>query len=356
MHMSSTVRPNDCGNGEAPINYQRLLSDFVAKSYQVIHRLGRISAAETHRQRGLQISFLVASPDSVITSKLARVGVSIAPTGIQPYSDCGRRHLGECWRRIGACLRCGSLDHRIRDCLQRRVPGRGASKTGVRQPALAYIAQRREDKDAPNVITGTFLISNVPYTALIDIGSTHSYVASTVFENLGVAVESTSRGITVLSPLGQSIWVSKIYRDVPLEVQGIVFLVDLMELSFGEFDLILETGSERVWAYLAYVSVSGSRDSSDGNIRTVRDFLDVFPKELLGLPLNREVEFGIELLPSTTLVSIAPYRMAPKELIELKAQLQELLDRGFIHPNEWFNSIIVPDVYPKRRKTSIGKS
>ncbi|XP_017634688.1 uncharacterized protein LOC108476839 [Gossypium arboreum] len=56
-------------------------------------------------------------------------------------------------------------------------------------------------------------------------------------------------------------------------------------------------------AYLAYVSVSGSRDSSVGNIRTVRDFLDVFPEKLPSLPLNREVEFGIELFPGTALLN-----------------------------------------------------
>ncbi|XP_052888034.1 uncharacterized protein LOC128296635 [Gossypium arboreum] len=65
----------------------------------------------------------------------------------------------------------------------------------------------------------------------------------------------------------------------------------------------------------------------------VREFLDVFLEELPGLPPSREVEFGIELLPGTALVSIAPYWMAPKELVELKAQIQELLDRGFIRPS-----------------------
>ena len=44
------------------------------------------------------------------------MGVPVAPTGIQPYGDCGRRHLGECWRRLWACLRCVSLEHRIREC------------------------------------------------------------------------------------------------------------------------------------------------------------------------------------------------------------------------------------------------
>ncbi|XP_040940668.1 uncharacterized protein [Gossypium hirsutum] len=70
-----------------------------------------------------------------------------------------------------------------------------------------------------------------------------------------------------------------------------------------------------------------------GDIRTVREFPNVFLEELPGVPLDRNVEFGIDLLPSTASVSIAPYRMAPKELTELKAQLQEHLDRGFIQPN-----------------------
>ena len=88
-----------------------------------------------------------------------------------------------------------------------RAPSKGAGSTEARQPALVYATRRREDRDALDVITGTFLTYNVPYLALIDIGSTHSYVASFVSENLGILVESTSSEVTVLSPLGQSIWV-----------------------------------------------------------------------------------------------------------------------------------------------------
>ena len=65
----------------------------------------------------------------------------------------------------------------------------------------------------------------------------------------------------------------------------------------------------------------------------VREFLDVFPEELPGLPPEREVEFTIELLPEVAPISISPYRMAPIELKELKVQLQELLDKGFIRPS-----------------------
>ena len=62
----------------------------------------------------------------------------------------------------------------------------------------------------------------------------------------------------------------------------------------------------------------------------VCDFLDIFPDELPSLPPDRDVEFAIELVPSTTPISRRPYRMPPNELAELKIQLQELLDKGLI--------------------------
>ena len=65
----------------------------------------------------------------------------------------------------------------------------------------------------------------------------------------------------------------------------------------------------------------------------VCEFLDVFPNDLSGLPPDRELEFGIEVLPSSTPISIPPYRMAPMELKELKIQLQDLVDKGFIRPS-----------------------
>ncbi|WVZ52234.1 hypothetical protein U9M48_003316 [Paspalum notatum var. saurae] len=68
-------------------------------------------------------------------------------------------------------------------------------------------------------------------------------------------------------------------------------------------------------------------------IPVVSDFPDVFPKELPGLPPDINVEFAIELVPGTAPVSKRPYRMAPDELKELKTQLQEQLDKGFIRPS-----------------------
>ena len=69
------------------------------------------------------------------------------------------------------------------------------------------------------------------------------------------------------------------------------------------------------------------------NVPVVSEFVDVFPDELPGLPLHREVEFGIDLVPGTTPISKAPYRLSPVELKELKQQLQELTESGFIRPS-----------------------
>jgi hypothetical protein len=69
------------------------------------------------------------------------------------------------------------------------------------------------------------------------------------------------------------------------------------------------------------------------NIRVVRDFLDVFPEELPGMPPDREVEFVIDLLSGTTPISKRPYRMSVEELKELKKQLTELQEAGYIRPS-----------------------
>ncbi|TYJ98631.1 Retrotransposon protein [Cucumis melo var. makuwa] len=84
---------------------------------------------------------------------------------------------------------------------------------------------------------------------------------------------------------------------------------------------------------LASVVDTREVDVSLSSEPVVRDYPDVFPEELPGLPPHREVEFAIELEPGTVPISRSPYRMAPAELKELKVQLQELLDKGFIRPS-----------------------
>ena len=86
-------------------------------------------------------------------------------------------------------------------------------------------------------------------------------------------------------------------------------------------------------AYLAYVIETEKVRPSVSDIPIVNDFPDVFLEEFIGLPPQREIEFVIDVVTGPTLASITPYRMAPSELKELKLQLQELLEKGFIRPS-----------------------
>ena len=85
--------------------------------------------------------------------------------------------------------------------------------------------------------------------------------------------------------------------------------------------------------YLAHVVDTRSSEVRLEAVLIVRGFLDVFPDDLPGLPPEREIDFPIDLVPGTAPISLLPYRMAPAELKELKAQLQDLVDGGFIRPS-----------------------
>ena len=75
----------------------------------------------------------------------------------------------------------------------------------------------------------------------------------------------------------------------------------------------------------------------------VRDFPDVFPEELPGMPPDRDIEFLIELLPGTGPISKRPYRMPANDLVEIKKQIKELLDKGYIRPSSspWGSPVLL---------------
>ena len=246
-------------------------------------------------------------------------------------------------------------------------------------PARAYAMKARGDQDAPEVITGIISLYGIEMHALINPGSTHSYVCiEHVFDKMTV-MEQLSYDMHVTSPLGYSVYVNRVYKNCPIIIHDREFSVDLIALPFREFDLILgmdwlskhrtiidcdkktvvlrcseqsevivhgvqsgpmsnvisamqarrllRKGCE---AFLALVLDSKKGKIELENILVVKDFPDVFPEELPGIPLEREVDLSIEILPGTTPTSSAPYKMAPTELKELKIQLQELLDKGSI--------------------------
>ena len=85
--------------------------------------------------------------------------------------------------------------------------------------------------------------------------------------------------------------------------------------------------------YLAYAIEVKDSDSRLEDIPVVREFSDVFPEDLPSIPPNREIDFQIELAPRIEPISKAPYRMTPLEFKELKVQMEELVNKGFIRPS-----------------------
>ncbi|GJZ29391.1 putative reverse transcriptase domain-containing protein [Tanacetum coccineum] len=124
-------------------------------------------------------------------------------------------------------------------------------------------------------------------------------------------------------------------------VTGHPFNIDLMPVELGSFDVIIGMDWLRryhaVIVFLAQISAKKEEDKSERkqieDVPIVRDFPEVFPEDLPGLPPARPVEFQIDLVPGAAPVARAPYRLAPSEMKELSEQLQELSDKGFIRPS-----------------------
>jgi hypothetical protein len=82
-----------------------------------------------------------------------------------------------------------------------------------------------------------------------------------------------------------------------------------------------------------HVKVNQLDDSQGSEVPVVNEFPDVFPKELPGMPPDRDIEFVIELKPDTALIYKTPFTMTTLELAELNEHIKELLEKGFIHPS-----------------------
>ncbi|GKF65431.1 hypothetical protein Tco_0191948 [Tanacetum coccineum] len=101
----------------------------------------------------------------------------------------------------------------------------------------------------------------------------------------------------------------------------------------------IKKGSE---LFLAQVAEHESKEKQLEDFLVIRDFPEVFPDELLGIPPPRQVEFRIDLIPGAAPVARAPYRLAPSEMKELSKQLQELLEKEL-------NKLTIKNRYPLPR-------
>nr|GEW43391.1 putative reverse transcriptase domain-containing protein [Tanacetum cinerariifolium] len=144
---------------------------------------------------------------------------------------------------------------------------------------------------------------------------------------------------------GNLISTNIVIRGCTLTLLNQPFKIDLMPIKLGSFDVVI--GMDWLSKYHAKIICDKKvvhipiedetliiRDEKRlENIPVVREFPDVFLEELPGLPLVRQVEFQINLIPRAAPIAHAPYRLAPSEMQELSNQLQELTDRGFIGPS-----------------------
>jgi len=207
-------------------------------------------------------------------------------------------------------------------------------------------------------MTGTFSINGHPVTVLFDSGASHTFISKECVSRLGLEVQSISRSYHIHSPGGHLI-TNQLVRQVPMQLQGRVFTTQLIVLPTQKMDIILGMNWLGVHGVILDTSTSSvhvnsldhgsmtlslmSTPSTQSvnhvenkkleDIPVVCEYPDIFPDDLPGMPPDRNVEFVIELQPETAPISRRPYRMPPNELAELKKQLQELLDKGYICPS-----------------------
>ncbi|KAL5543368.1 hypothetical protein UlMin_007152 [Ulmus minor] len=214
-----------------------------------------------------------------------------------------------------------------------------------------------------NVVTGQLSVAKMSAYVLFDSGATHSFISNSFADRLNWVRDRMNQSFHVALPSGEVLLSNYWVRHIPIVFSGRELHADLVLIKMYDYDVILgmdflgkynaliECRRRRVifhpyeeqkfefvasgcMGYLATIvdkSVEAKGNVED--VPIVRDFVDVFPEELPGLPPDREIQFEIELLPGTAPISKAPYRMAPAELKELQAQLQDLLDKRFIRPS-----------------------
>ncbi|GJW56125.1 putative reverse transcriptase domain-containing protein [Tanacetum coccineum] len=162
----------------------------------------------------------------------------------------------------------------------------------------------------PNIVAGTFTLNNHFATTLFDSGADYSFVSTTFIPLLGLEPSDLGFKYEIEIASGQLVEIDK--------VRSMDWLSKYKAKIIGHEKLVM-------------ISLPDGKKQEE--IVVVRDFPEVFPDDLTGLPPIQEIEFRIELIPGATPVAKSPYRLAPSELEELSGQLKELQDKGFIRPS-----------------------
>jgi hypothetical protein len=205
-----------------------------------------------------------------------------------------------------------------------------------------------------------FYINAIPATILFDSGATHSFMSTRYANTNELPLKNMKTPMIVITPK-EPVEANHMTHKLTLTIMGREFGATSIILEASSIDLIvgkswlrkakaiiqcgrglLELTSPKGERFQVEIAVTTSfrcamffiaQEFVGNNIRVVRDFPDVFLEELPGMPPDREVEFVIDLLPGTAPISKRPYRMFVEELKELKKQLMELQEAGYIHPS-----------------------
>ncbi|GJS47998.1 putative reverse transcriptase domain-containing protein [Tanacetum coccineum] len=250
-----------------------------------------------------------------------------------------------------ACYECGNLDHFHNNCPKWNQAigqakntlalegSRNTQNNGMKVRGRAFNGNAVEALQDPKVVTGTFSLNNQFATVLFNSGVDFSFISTEFAPLLNVEPYTVNPGYVIEIADGKSVEVNKVIRDCKLELGNSLFTIDLIPLGHGSFDVIvgmdwLSKNEAAIVCHEKVVEIPIKADEPRiSDIPMVRDFTDVFPEDLLGLPPQRQVEFRIDLVPGATPVAKSPYRLAPSEMQELSGQLQELQDKGFIRPS-----------------------
>ncbi|XP_073131937.1 uncharacterized protein [Henckelia pumila] len=270
--------------------------------------------------------------------------------------QCQRTHSGQCLVGSVRCYYCKEPGHNSRNYPQKK------QTTG-----RLFVMQAEEVDPNTSLITGKISIRGVATFALLDSGATHSFISQSFIKRAGIVPRASSSGYDITMPSDEVISTTSIISGLELEFEGYVVRADLVVLPMTGFDLILgmdwlKVNEASIDFRMRTVALNPVRGDlvvavAEPSLRSIEDvdvvcdYPDVFSEDVAGIPLVREVEFGIELLPGTVPISKALYRLALTEMKELKEQIQELLEKGFIRPS--FSPWGAPVLFVKKKDGSM---
>ncbi|GJV26065.1 putative reverse transcriptase domain-containing protein [Tanacetum coccineum] len=203
----------------------------------------------------------------------------------------------------------------------------------------AYMLRDRNAHQDPNVVTGMFLLNQHLARVLFNSGADKSFISISLASMLNIPPITIDTFYNIEMADENLVSTNTVIQGATLTLLNQPFEIDLMPIKLGSFDVVI--GMDWLSKYHAriiydekviHIPINVMEKKSDEkrleDIPVVREFPEVFPEDLPGLPPVRQVEFQIDLIPGAAPVARAPYRLAPSEMQELSNQLQELADRG----------------------------